>query len=125
MIEETCEIYSYDTEKGERLKESMKQENMGRAVEIFKALADETRLKVAYALYKEKELCVCDAANVIGASVATTSHHLRLLQTMGLAKKRKEGKQVLYSLDDDHVSGLIELAFEHSKELLDHGRESQ
>lgn len=116
---------TYTAGNGNSVKDSMKQENISGAVDIFKALADETRLKVIYALYKEQELSVGDTANIIGASVATTSHHLRLLQTMKLAKKRKEGKQVLYSLDDDHVAGLIQLALDHSKELLTYGKEAE
>ncbi len=109
----------------EQIRGELQQENISGAVDIFKALSDETRLKVVYVLYKQKEISVGDTANLIGASVATTSHHLRLLQTMKLAKKRREGKQVLYSLDDDHVSGLIQLALEHSKELLPYGKEGQ
>lgn len=79
-------------------------------------MADDTRMKIAYALCVEQELCVCDVANIIGSSVATASHHLRLLRNMGLAKYRKEGKLVFYSLDDDHVKQLILLAMVHSKE---------
>ncbi|MBN2909569.1 helix-turn-helix transcriptional regulator [Polycladomyces sp. WAk] len=89
--------------------------------QLFKALADPTRLKIAYALVQEDELCVCDVANIINSSLATASHHLRLLRYMGLAKYRKEGKLVFYSLDDDHVKQLVQLAFDHSKELTTNG----
>ena len=102
-----CEVTCYDEEKVTRLREVMKRENLEKTAQIFKALADETRMKIAYALYKEEELCVCDVANIIGATTATASHHLRLLRHMGLAKSRKEGKLVFYSLDDDHVSSLF------------------
>ncbi|WP_336867358.1 metalloregulator ArsR/SmtB family transcription factor, partial [Peribacillus frigoritolerans] len=70
---------------------------------IFKALSDDTRIKIAYSLSLEDELCVCDVANIVGATTATTSHHLRLLKNLGLANYRKEGKLVYYSLDDEHV----------------------
>lgn len=83
---------------------------------MFKALADDTRMKIAFALSQEDELCVCDVANIIGASTATASHHLRLLRNMGLAKYRKEGKLVFYSLDDDHIKQLIEMAYQHQQE---------
>jgi len=83
---------------------------------IFKALADPTRLKIAYALTLTDELCVHDVANIIDASTATASHHLRLLRKMRLAKDRKEGKVVFYSLDDDHVRQLVEIAMIHAKE---------
>lgn len=98
-------------------------ERLDIVADIFKVLADETRLKVAYMLLKHGELCVCDTAELIGASTATTSHHLRLLQSKGLTKKRREGKHIMYSLDDHHVSGLIQLALEHSKELICDGED--
>lgn len=82
----------------------------------FKALADATRLKITYALMLEKELCVCDVATIIGCTVATASHHLRMLRDMGIAKHRKEGKLVFYSLKDDHVERLVALALVHAKE---------
>lgn len=84
--------------------------------EIFKALADPTRLKIAYALTITEELCVCDVATIIGSSSATASHHLRLLYTMKLAKQRREGKLIFYSLDDDHVRQLVYIAMIHAKE---------
>lgn len=112
-----CEIYCYDEEKVTRLKEDSHFDGLDKVATLFKAMGDETRLKILYALYREEELCVCDVANIIGSSVATSSHHLRLLQTSGLAKKRKEGKLVFYSLDDDHIKGLLSLALDHSKEV--------
>ncbi|MFD2130667.1 ArsR/SmtB family transcription factor [Pseudogracilibacillus auburnensis] len=83
---------------------------------IFKALADPTRLKIAYALTLTEELCVNDVAHIIDATTATASHHLRLLRHMKLAKYRKEGKVVFYSLDDDHVRQLVYIAMVHAKE---------
>ncbi|ALS22859.1 ArsR family transcriptional regulator [Paenibacillus naphthalenovorans] len=85
---------------------------------MFKALADETRMKVAFALCQEDELCVCDVANIIGSTLATASHHLRTLKKMNLVKYRKEGKLVFYSMDDDHVRQLIKLASAHRQEML-------
>src|SRR5690625_2782168 len=75
--------------------------------EIFKALADPTRLKIAYALTLTEELCVHDVASVIESSTSTASHHLRLLKDMKLAKHRRQGKLVFYSLDDEHVKQLV------------------
>lgn len=85
-------------------------------VEIFKALADETRLKIAYALTITEEMCVCDLAAVIGASNATASHHLRYLRDKSLAKSEKKGKMVYYTLADDHIHDLVKIAYEHSIE---------
>ncbi len=85
---------------------------------IFKALADETRLKIAFALTIESDLCVGDVATIIGASVATASHHLRYLKEHGLAKSSRQGKLMVYSLEDEHVHQLITIAYEHSKEVI-------
>src|SRR5690625_1140739 len=84
--------------------------------EYFKELTDPTRLKIAYALTLTKELCVHDVASIINASTSTASHHLRLLRDMKLAKHRREGKMVFYSLDDDHVRQLVYIAIVHANE---------
>jgi ArsR family transcriptional regulator, lead/cadmium/zinc/bismuth-responsive transcriptional repressor len=114
--DDVCEVYCFDEEKVGIRKADLEQQKTLPVAQIFKALADDTRIKVAYVLSKEDELCVCDVANIVGCTTATASHHLRLLRNQGLAKYRKEGKLVFYSLDDDHVRQLIELAFIHSKE---------
>ncbi|ASN07468.1 ArsR/SmtB family transcription factor [Virgibacillus necropolis] len=109
-----CDTFCFDVEKVNRIQPQMEQVS---GVElIFKALSDATRLKIAYALTLEKELCVCDVANIIGSTTATASHHLRLLRNMRLAKYRKEGKLVFYSLADDHVRQLVYIAMIHGKE---------
>ncbi|MBU8880878.1 metalloregulator ArsR/SmtB family transcription factor [Bacillus sp. FJAT-29790] len=116
---DTCETFCFDEEKVNRLKKQVDEVN---GVELlFKALSDSTRIKIAYALTLEEELCVCDVANIIGSSTATASHHLRLLRNMGLAKYRKEGKLVFYSLEDEHVHQLVSIALIHSKEGVNHG----
>ncbi|MDQ0162931.1 ArsR/SmtB family transcription factor [Bacillus alveayuensis] len=118
---DTCEVIRVDGEKVEKVKAKLQQKNHLEVAKIFKALADETRVKIAYALVVEEELCVCDIANIVGSSIATASHHLRLLRNLGLAKYRKDGKLVYYSLDDDHVSQIIQLAYMHHKELTSRG----
>ncbi|MBM7661503.1 DNA-binding transcriptional ArsR family regulator [Bacillus mesophilus] len=115
--EDICEITCYDSDKVNRVKQELTHQNTNGVAKIYKALADDTRIKVAYALCLEEELCVCDVANIIGSTTATASHHLRLLRNMGLAKYRKEGKLVFYSLDDDHVRQLVKIAFTHQKEV--------
>jgi ArsR family transcriptional regulator, lead/cadmium/zinc/bismuth-responsive transcriptional repressor len=114
MERDTCETFCFDEEKVNRIKPKM--EEVSGVELIFKALSDATRLKIAYALTIEEELCVCDVANIIGSTTATASHHLRLLRNMGLAKYRKEGKLVFYSLKDEHVYQLVSIALEHAKE---------
>ena len=80
--------------------------------EFFKILGDTTRAKILYAL-DQNEMCVCDIANVLGMSKSSISHQLAALRKMGIVKCRKQGKEVYYTLDDDHVKGLFELGIEH------------
>lgn len=108
-----CEVFCFDKEKVDRLKGEV-EATRGLSL-LFKALADDTRVKIAYALSRE-ELCVCDVASIIGGNVATASHHLRLLRNMGLARQRKEGKFVYYSLVDRHIGDLIEIGLRHMRE---------
>lgn len=80
--------------------------------ELFKALADETRVRILY-LLSQRELCVCDLAYLLEMTMPAVSHHLRLLRTLRLVRSRKEGKMVFYSPEDNHVLGLIDQARVH------------
>ena len=109
-----CEI----TKVNENVVISVKQQlpDVTNVAKIFKALADETRLKIAYALTIEEELCVCDVSEIIGSSTATASHHLRYLRDLSLAKSERKGKLVYYALADHHVNQLVKIAYEHAIE---------
>lgn len=118
MIEnDVCEINCVDTDKVHSVRSILLEQNPQEVAKIFKALSDETRIKIAYSLTLQNELCVCDVANIVGSSTATASHHLRLLKTLGLAKFRKEGKLVFYSINDEYIKQLIQLAFTHQREV--------
>ena len=111
---DTCEVVIVHEDVVERVQNAMPDVNgMAR---IFKALADETRLKIAYALTLESEMCVCDVAAVIGSSNATASHHLRYLREHSLAKSQRKGKMVYYTLADSHICDLVKIAHEHALE---------
>lgn len=114
IANDTCQALHYNENEINEMKQKI--EKIAGVELIFKALSDATRLKVAYALTLAQELCVHDVANIIGATTATASHHLRLLRDMKLAASRKEGKLVFYSLDDDHVRQLVYIAMIHAKE---------
>lgn len=114
---DNCEIYCYNEEKVTRIQGELQKEDISSVARLFKALADENRAKISYALCQDDELCVCDVANIIGSSVATASHHLRTLSKQGIVKYRKEGKLAFYSLDDEHVKQLIVIALAHQKEV--------
>lgn len=112
---DTCELYCFDEEKVNRVQSLLGQQDITGMANLFKALADETRMKVAFALCQEDELCVCDVANIIGSSIATASHHLRTLKKLNLVNYRKKGKLAFYSLEDDHARQLLLLASTHSQ----------
>ena len=80
--------------------------------ELFRALSDETRTKILHLLARQ-ELCVCDLAYLLDMTLPAISHHLRVLKTLRLIRSRRRGKQVFYTLDDDHVLALIEVARDH------------
>lgn len=84
--------------------------------EVFKIFGDSTRIKIIYAL-KLSELCVSDLAFITNSSDSAISHQLRILKQAKLAKSRKDGKVVYYSLKDDHVIKLFEIGREHVEEL--------
>ncbi|GAA0339713.1 metalloregulator ArsR/SmtB family transcription factor [Bacillus carboniphilus] len=114
---DTCDIYCYDEPKVKRIQAVIKKEDIGSVALLFKAIADENRAKITYALCQDDELCVCDIANIIGSTVATASHHLRTLHKQGIVKFRREGKLAFYSLDDEHIKQLITIALAHKKEV--------
>lgn len=117
---DTCDIYCYNEVKVKQIQGELQKVEISAAAKVFKALADDNRAKISYALCREDELCVCDVANIIGATVATASHHLRTLHKQGIVKYRKEGKLAFYSLDDEHIKQLIEMALEHAQEVKSH-----
>jgi len=82
---------------------------------LFKVLGDNTRAKILYTLIKE-ELNVTSICEKIEMNKSAVSHQLRILRNSKLVKSRKNGKEVYYSLDDEHVSLIYNCALEHVKE---------
>ncbi|MCF6459466.1 transcriptional regulator [Clostridium sp. Cult3] len=110
---EVCEVSATDDITLKEIKESIyDEETINRLAQTFKALADPTRLRIIYVLSKQP-LCVCDIANLLDMTQSAISHHLRLLRNLRLVKFKKEGKMVIYSLDDDHVLQLFKQGMDH------------
>lgn len=82
---------------------------------IFKLFADETRLRIICCLLNE-ELCVCDLSELLELNQSTVSHQLQLLRNSKLVKYRRDGKQIFYSLEDEHVEKILKTALCHIKE---------
>jgi ArsR family transcriptional regulator len=87
-----------------------------RLSELFSALSDPTRLRIISVLI-ENEMNVGDIAAQLGMTESAVSHQLRGLRQMRLVRSRKDGRQVFYALDDDHVAKLYRMGLEH----VDHG----
>ena len=81
----------------------------------FGVLGDPTRIRILDAL-AGGELCVCDIATLAGISESAVSHQLRLLRGMRLVRPRRAGRQVFYSLDDQHIVQLMRVAVTHVQE---------
>lgn len=97
------------------ISEMPEEEKLYDLAELFKLFGDSTRIKILYALF-EAELCVCDIAQLLKVSQTAVSHQLRVLKTNKLVKFRKEGKNVFYSLADNHVCSIINQGMEHINE---------
>ncbi len=85
--------------------------------ELFKAMADETRVKILH-LLSQRDLCVCDLAFILETNLPAISHHLRFLKILDLVRSRRDGKMVFYSLADNHVMDLLATARQHFIERL-------
>lgn len=83
--------------------------------DFFKVLGDSTRISILFAIDGEP-MCVCDIASLLGMTKSAVSHQLKILRQSDLVSYRKVGKNVFYSLADDHVRDIIEKALEHIKE---------
>lgn len=83
--------------------------------DFFKVFGDATRVRLLMALDRA-DLCVCDLADLLGMTKSAVSHQLSALRAAHLVTYRREGKNVRYSLADDHVRKIIECAAEHLTE---------
>lgn len=83
--------------------------------DFFKIFGDSTRMSILFAIDGEP-LCVCDIAELLGMTKSAVSHQLKILRQSDLIKYRKSGKNVYYTLADDHVRDIIEKALEHIRE---------
>lgn len=80
--------------------------------ELFNLIGYTTRCKILFAL-DQNEMCVCDLANVLDMTKSSVSHQLAILRKSGIVKCKKIGKEVYYTLDDDHIVKLFEIGLEH------------
>lgn len=79
---------------------------------FFSTLGDFTRIKILNALSKE-ELCVYDITSLMNITQSAVSHQLKTLKKANLVKSRRQGKEIFYSLADNHVLTIINQGIEH------------
>lgn len=83
--------------------------------DVFKLFSDSTRLRIICEILNN-ELCVYDLCEKLNLTQSNVSHQLQLLRASKLVKYRKDGKQVYYSLQDEHIEKIIKMALDHIRE---------
>ena len=113
MSDEHCaETYIHEERVQAALPRALADDTAIRLAETFKALSDPSRVRIV-SLLAEAELCVCDLAAALGMSQSAVSHQLRTLRDLHLVRWRREGRQIFYALDDEHVSDLFQRGLDH------------
>ena len=113
---EMCECDVVHSDVVAHVKEVMEDTEVLYAVsDFFKVMSDSTRMRIMAALDNE-EMCVCDLSEVLSMTKSAISHQLKVLKDSGLVKFRRDGKNVFYTLKDDHVKTILEMGIEHIKE---------
>lgn len=111
--DDKCETEYVHKEAVQAVKNEEKDtERLADLAELFKALSEPTRLRIIHSLLK-RELCVCDLCDVLGMQQSAVSHQLRVLRNLRIVKRRKEGKMMYYSIDDQHIEGLFLQGLHH------------
>ena len=90
----------------------LQEQTSSHLADLFSALSDPTRLRIISILL-DNELNVGDIAFQLAMTESAVSHQLRGLRQLRLVRSRKNGRQVYYALDDDHVAKLYRLGLEH------------
>ena len=124
MAEKTSRITDASTDKAEHASASVSpspanafegmpdEELLYDLADLFKVFSDTTRIKILFTLMNG-ELCVADIADATGTSQSAVSHQLRTLKQSHLVKFERDGRNILYSLADDHVYTMLSVGLSH------------
>jgi len=110
---EACAAERVDGRRLKDLRDALPEGAALELAETFRLLSDPGRLRLIAALQAGGELCVCDLAEASGLSPTACSHNLRLLRGQRLVRYRKQGRNVYYTLDDEHIRVLLDVALRH------------
>jgi ArsR family transcriptional regulator len=112
-----CDCNCIHFDKVDKAKIALEEVNMFDKLEMFfKNFSDDTRLKILTILDSVGQMCVCDIAVSLNMTKSAISHQLKYLKLCNLIKSVKVGKEVFYSLSDNHVKEIIECGIEHLQE---------
>ena len=113
---ESCDCNVIHEDIIQKVKQQMPDEEpIYEVADLFKVFGDSTRARIICAL-SISELCVCDLSALLDMSQSAVSHQLRTLKQARIVKNRRSGKVVYYSLDDEHITSLFHVAFDHVME---------
>lgn len=113
---ECCDVCEVHPDKVNLVRQLMPcEKELYDLAELFKVFGDSTRIQILFALF-ESEICVCDLADTLNMTQSAVSHQLRILKQSKLVGSRREGKNVIYFLSDDHVRTIIDQGREHIEE---------
>jgi len=116
-----CDCNIIHTEVVKQAKSNMPDEEILLSMaDFYKAMADSTRIKILSAL-RGMEMCVCDIASLLNMTKSAVSHQLLNLKEMDLVKSRRQGKEMWYSLADEHVEQVFKISYEHVLEAINEG----
>lgn len=116
-IDNVCDCEAIHKEKVIKAKASMiDDETLLNIADFYKAMSDSTRIKIINLLEKN-ELCVCDISSILNMTKSAVSHQLKNLHEMNLITSRKVGKEVWYTLADDHVKQVFDISLAHVMEM--------
>lgn len=116
LNDEKCEVtLIHENNVKKAINELPDDELIADLSDMFKIFGDQTRVKILMAL-ESGELCVCDIAAVMDMSQSAISHQLRVLKQSNIVKTRRQGKVVYYSISDDHVKEIFDIAIVHVQE---------
>jgi DNA-binding transcriptional ArsR family regulator len=96
-------------------KEMLSQDEFNTLANLYAIFSDPMRIRIIYVLF-EKSMCVCDISETLGATQSNISHQLAILKDNDLVSFERKGKQVIYSLKDEHVNKIFQMGLEHIRE---------
>lgn len=117
-IVEFCDCNVVHNEIVKKVKERIPSDQiLSNLSSLFKIIGDPTRVKILYSI-SEHELCVCDISVLLNMSNSAISHQLKVLKNARIVKNRREGKNVYYSLDDEHINQIFSMGLIHINEKI-------